>query len=1543
MNKVTLSMSVNRILFALVLYCGFTVAALAQPSFDKAFFPSTIGPGSVSKLTFTITNGDPVNPITDLAFVDNLPAGMSIANAPAIFTDCVNMLITAPVGGSSITASNGRLSAGAFCIVSINVTSAVVGVAMNVSGDLTSSAGNSGTAAADLTVEADRPGFSKSFSPSSVNFGDRSTLTFSIDNTLNTNNVFGLQFTDNFPTGMRVADPANASTTCTGGVLTALPDSRSFAYAPAFPGDAALMAGATCTVTVAVDTGAAGPLGNTSGALQSTSGFASVNSGLAGDTLDVLVGGEIILQKAFDGDPLPAGSSLDLTFKLTNLDRIFTATNISFSDDLDATLSGLAVTGLPLSDVCGAGSQITGSSVLTLTGGSLPPEGECMFSVNVQIPAGTVAGAYPNITSSVSGDVGGSAATGNPASDTLFVSDAPLLSKTFLSNPVGAGQPFSMEFTITNVSSTSAATDISFQDNLSAFLSGHSVTSLPANGFCGAGSLAFTFMSLGQNILMINGANLAAGASCTFVVDLSSAAGTPEGDYLNITSAISATVNGSSTQGQTASDTLTLVSAPRLSKTFTDDPVLPGDTVTLEFSIEHEEGAPGDATGISFTDDLNAVVAGLSAIGLPMNDVCGTGSQISGTTNISFTGGSLAPGSSCTFNITLQVPAGATPGVFANTTSNLSAMVLGVTTIGVPAGDDLMIGGLSFSKAFTDDPVLPGDMVTLEFTLDNTSGTADATGIFFTDNLSSVLSGLTAIAPLPVDPCGVGSQITGTSFLIFTGGNLTAGTSCTFSVTLQVPAGAANGSFNNVTSNLTATINGNVAVLPPAADILVVNSNILLFSKTFTDDPVAPGDSVTLEFTLSNQDTAQSVTGITFTDDLDAALSGLSAVGLPAMGVCGAGSLLSGTSLLTLTGGNLAAAASCTFSVTLQVPAGAPTGSFVNTTSQASGMAGGLPVNSDPATDTLLIQSVGFSKAFANPLVTGSTTTLSFTIQNNSSNSLASISFSDDLGAVSPGLVAVGLPANDVCGAGSQLSGTSFLTLAGGNLLPGGSCTIMVTVMAPAGGTPGVFTNVTSDLFVSGLSFAQPATADLVVVGIPDLTITPLTTDFGDVLVGASSASMDVLLENTGNDDLNITAIPAAVAPFALSGGSCAAAPFTLTAGTSCTLSYNYSPTATGPAMQMFTVTSNAADSPDDFVLQGNGIQPAISVIPNPVDFGDQLITTTSGVMTTTLTNTGTADLNVMSISPAAAPFTAAGGSCSATPFVLVPGVSCTLSFTFDPTTAGPAMQNLSIVSDAPTAPDTLTLQGNGTQAGLGVSPNPLDFGNVNLNTTANLPVTLTNTGDGELTISAISDPLAPYTLNTGTCGGLPIVLAPSAQCDLDISFMPIVTGPVMATFDLISNAPDSPDTVTLNGNGVQPQLVLNLNDIDFDIVTVGVTDSVALVLMNVGDGDLTISQVTDPLTPFAVLPGTCGAVPFMLAADAQCELEVTFRPTASREFLASFDIISDAADSPATVNLRGIGLLVEVPALNQWMLMLLAGLLLLAAIRSERMGAYLR
>ena len=143
--------------------------ANAQPTFSKVFGPDTIGPGSVSTLTFTIDN-TAGGPVTDMAFTDNLPAGVTIAT-PAVVTNDCDGTVSAPDGGSSISFSDGQVGAGSSCTITVNVTSSVPtpeAPHMNISEDLTSSAGNSGKAMADLTVDTGLPGFTKSFSPSTV-------------------------------------------------------------------------------------------------------------------------------------------------------------------------------------------------------------------------------------------------------------------------------------------------------------------------------------------------------------------------------------------------------------------------------------------------------------------------------------------------------------------------------------------------------------------------------------------------------------------------------------------------------------------------------------------------------------------------------------------------------------------------------------------------------------------------------------------------------------------------------------------------------------------------------------------------------------------------------------------------------------------------------------------------------------------------------------------------------------------------------------------------------------------------------------------------------------------------------------------------------------------------------------------------------------------------------------------------------------------------------------------------------------------------------
>lgn len=935
------------------------VAAQAQPGFSKAFGPSTIGVGSTTTLTFTIDNAE--QPVaTGLAFTDVLPASVTIATPAAASTTCSrgSATLTAPDGGTTISLSGGEVSANATCTVSVNVTSSTVGTHTNVSGDLTSSAGNSGTATADLMVSASVPGFTKSFSPSTVAFGGRSRLTFTIDNGTNDSGVGSISFTDNLPVGMVVASPSNATTTCENenpasfpAVFTASPGSGSITLnVPGFDFDGfrALNPGEVCTVEVDVRGNTVGSLSNISDNLVANGN----NVGRASDVLDVVTA-TLQLTKTFTDDPVAPGGTVTLEFTLRNTNRSQTATDIAFSDDLDAALTGLVATGLPASDVCGPGSMLSGTSTLDLMGASLAAGESCTFSATLAVPAGATPGTYTNTTSPLTGTIQGAPAAGLSATDDLFVASVPVLTKEFIDDPVGPGSPVTLRFSITNTSPTSAAMDLAFTDELSTFLPIPvlSYVVLPDNGFCGPGSsmtVGTTGGSSDDQGLIVTGGELAAGASCTFDVTINLPQTFPGGVYPNVTSAITGTVDGLSVTGSAASDDLTVINAPVLTKAFTDSPVLPGETATLEFSFTYDSEAPGNATAIAFSDNLNAVLPGLVATGLPISACGGTLSTMDGGLTVDFAGGTLTPGEDCAFSVSLDVPAGTATGTYTNVTSSVTSMVEGQTVTSAPATADLFVTPVTFSKDFTDDPVLPGGAVTLEFTIANGDATNTVSGLFFSDNLSGVISGLTSTSGTLNDVCGSGSSIQGTTFLIMTGGTLAPGESCTFSVSVDVPAGATPDTYTNVTSVLSAS-SGPVA--DPASAPLVVGDPTPIapvFSKAFAPDEIEAGSVSTLTFTIDNSASADPATGLDFTDAMPSEI--VVADPASASTTCTGGSITAavGTSTVAYTGGEVAAGATCTVQVDVT---SSEEGAFVNTSGDLTSSLG----NSGAAEATLTV------------------------------------------------------------------------------------------------------------------------------------------------------------------------------------------------------------------------------------------------------------------------------------------------------------------------------------------------------------------------------------------------------------------------------------------------------------------------------------------------------------------------------------------------------------------------------------------------------------
>ena len=1100
-------------------------SALAQvtpPVFTKTFTPNTIGPGAVSTIMFTITNNAAV-PVTNLAFTDTLPAAITIATpANELHLNCDEGGAPASLttGGGTISFSDGAIGVGEICTISVDVTATIPGAHTNPPIILTSSATDATSAAVDLTVDTTLPAFSKLFAPDSISLGDLSTLTFTIDNSLNASAIVELDFTDNLPAGISIASPADATTDCGTATfpptLTAPNGGSTIIFdANGTVGFPAIAAGSTCTVSVNVN----GTSGGTH--VNSTELIAdSVSAGFATDALEVTVT-PLSLTKTFTDDPVPDGSIVTLEFTIQNSDRANSATGVGFADDLLAVLPGtpdLSFSSL-ISNDCGGSISGIGTSLITFSGGTIAPEATCTIITSITVPAGTPGGAYTNTTTAVTGTVGISPVVGNAASDDLFVqSGEPVLTKSFTDDPVGAGENVTLRFTIDAVGGD--LTDIAFDDELTdggpgtGFLPFPVTVALPPvpNPPCGAGS-TLTLESAGtdRQALQLTGGTLDEATSCTFDVTLTIPAGMAPGTYTNTTEPITATSGGAIVIGNSASDDIAIVGSMQFTKEFTDDPVAPGNTATLDFVITNPSENPAAATSIAFDDNLAAALTGLELTSVLSNGCRGSVGG-NGTSLITFSGGGpLAPGSSCTISVSTTVPPGASAGIYTNTTEEMTAMISGETVTTPGASGDLLVGGFSFTKEFTDDPVIAGDTVTLEFTIDNTSAT-DVTSVFFTDSLLAILPGtpdLTVSTALPFPACG-GTMTGVAGFLVFSGGVVSAGTSCTISVDLLVPAATVDGVYTNVTSSLSSSLGS----LPPAIDDLTVQSVQMELSKEFTDDPVAPGDPVMLEFTLSNLSTSTAVSDVAFTDDLDAMLSGTVPSGLP-ISACGGTVTDAGSGVIDFSGGNLTANEICTFSVAVSIPGGASAGGYTNTTSSVTGMIGGFAVTGGEASDTLSVSTVGttFSKSFNGPNVANGTATLTFTITNANASTVTGLSFTDNLDAVISGLEATSLPA-DPCGPGSSISGTSFLTFSGGELAAsGGMCSFDVEVLVPATATAGSFLNTTSNLFASGEFSAPPATASLTIEPPPTFgkSFTP------NAIVTGGTSTLEFTIDNSAS------------------------------------------------------------------------------------------------------------------------------------------------------------------------------------------------------------------------------------------------------------------------------------------------------------------------------------------------------------------------------------------------------------------------------------------
>ena len=478
--------------------------------------------------------------LTNFSITDNLPAGVTITNStPAAVNNCgptPPRVLTAVTGTNVISLTGATIAAGTRCRIDVWVTSSTPGTVTNVilPTDISNDQGRhpSGNITDTLTVNSpENLSVTKDFNPPIVNPGGVSTLTITLQNTY-PSPLVNTTLTDPLPgtptNGVVVAPVPNASTTCSGGIITAIPGSQTITMTGGtVPAQVGGVPG-VCTITVTVqgnDSNATPsnrtntiPVANVSGTVQST-GVATnpIADAVAVLRTEILTIGVV---KGFNPVLVYGGAYSTMSVQLVNPNNI-TLTGIAFVDDMALLGSGMELAAPVTFDVGTCGGVLTGNpgdSSFSFSGGVLPANSNCTLTLRVvmsvngnltnRIPAGAVTTA--NGVSST-----------QPTEASLTNLPGASVSKSFNPNAILAGGFSTLTITIQNTSNIPLL-GMALTDNLPGNLptglevAGASAPA-PING-CNGTLLA----PFGSQTISLSGGSLAGNSSCDITISVTS-------------------------------------------------------------------------------------------------------------------------------------------------------------------------------------------------------------------------------------------------------------------------------------------------------------------------------------------------------------------------------------------------------------------------------------------------------------------------------------------------------------------------------------------------------------------------------------------------------------------------------------------------------------------------------------------------------------------------------------------------------------------------------------------------------------------------------------------------------------------------------------------------------------------------------------------------------------------------------------------------------------------------------------------------------------
>lgn len=433
----------------------------------------------------------------------------------------------------------------------------------------------------------------------------------------------------------------------------------------------------------------------------------------------------------------------------------------------------------------------------------------------------------------------------------------------------------------------------------------------------------------------------------------------------------------------------------------------------------------------------------------------------------------------------------------------------------------------------------------------------------------------------------------------------------------------------------------------------------------------------------------------------------------------------------------------------------------------------------------------------------------------------------------------------------------------------------------------------------------------------PQFKVVEKALDFGTADIGAAVPSQLITLVNEGDGDLTVkdVSIVAGMGGDSFAISTPAPIPFLLRAGTSVSVTVDFSPKMAGMVsgtLRVMTDLTTGGSATVDLKGLANGAVGKLD--PAMLAFGDQKVKSMV-VKTLTISNSGNRDLTILRsrLVPAAGSFAAMLPTDGTK---IKPGMSLTVNVTSMPAMAGAATARLEFETDDPAMSGgtqfVAQIAVNGVVPGVTVSPVELTFDPLLVGRKSDMKVVkVTNSGSvviDNLTAAISGSQMGNDSGDFGYVMGFKSKLMPGDSTDIGVYFEPRI-GKAMHYATLVLNADGVmvPMTVALKGSSMSAAVTAQPGVLKFSNTAIGnSTDPKYITLSNDGAQEIEIELVLPASEDFAV---DVSQVKTTLGMGDSTRVPVQFTPKTTGMKAESVEVrLKGTQVSLAKVDLEGQG-----------------------------------